>query len=83
MDWKVVTTASLWRQLSKNLWPEVHKWSRQIDWTKLGMPRPRHRAAQATATPVPARSRRGQHAANTSWLRVGDTLARGVRDGRG
>ena len=41
MDWKVVTTASLWRQLTKYLWPEVHKWSRQIDWAKLGMPRPR------------------------------------------
>ena len=41
MDWKVVTTASHWRQLTKYLWPEVHKWSRQIDWAKLGMPRPR------------------------------------------
>lgn len=41
MDWKVVTTASLWRQLTKYLWPEVHKWSRLIDWPKLGMQRPR------------------------------------------
>lgn len=41
MDWKAVTTASLWRQLTKYLWPEVHKWVRHIDWDKLGMQRPR------------------------------------------
>lgn len=26
-DWKVVTTASAWRQLTKYLWPEVRKWA--------------------------------------------------------
>jgi len=26
-DWKVVTTASAWRQLTKYLWPEVRKWT--------------------------------------------------------
>ncbi len=41
MDWKVVTTASVWRQLSKFLWPEIHKWARLIDWQALGMHRPR------------------------------------------
>lgn len=41
MDWKVVTTASVWRQLSKFLWPEIHKWARLVDWDALGMPRPR------------------------------------------
>jgi hypothetical protein len=25
-DWKVITTASAWRQLEKFLWPEIHKW---------------------------------------------------------
>jgi len=34
-DWKVPTTASAWRQLTKFLWPEVHKWARKLDWTKL------------------------------------------------
>lgn len=35
-DWKVVTTASAWRQLEKYLWPEVHKWARAIKWEKIG-----------------------------------------------
>lgn len=30
IDWKVVTTASKWRQLEKFLWPEVHKWARRL-----------------------------------------------------
>lgn len=37
-DWKVVTTASAWRQLSKYLWPEVHKWARRVKWAKIGRP---------------------------------------------
>jgi len=35
-DWKVLTTASAWRQLVYFLWPEVHKWIRQLRWDKLG-----------------------------------------------
>lgn len=35
-DWKVVTTASVWRQLTHYLWPEIHKWSRRLDWHKIG-----------------------------------------------
>lgn len=35
-NWKIITTASVWRQLSKFLWPEVHKWSRRLRWDKLG-----------------------------------------------
>lgn len=31
-DWKVVTTASVYRQLKKYLWPEVHKWTRKLKW---------------------------------------------------
>lgn len=34
-DWKVPTLASVWRQLEKFLWPEIHKWARRIDWDKL------------------------------------------------
>lgn len=37
-DWKVVTTASAWRHLSKYLWPEIRKWARQLDWQKIGRP---------------------------------------------
>lgn len=36
MDWKVVTTASAWRQLEKYLWPEIHKWARRLEWSKIG-----------------------------------------------
>lgn len=36
IDWKVVTTASVWRQLSKYLWPEVHKWAKRIRWDVVG-----------------------------------------------
>jgi hypothetical protein len=35
-DWKVITTASAWRQLEVYLWPEVHKWARLLKWDKLG-----------------------------------------------
>lgn len=37
VDWKVVTTASVDRQLSEFLWPEVHKWSRRLRWDVLGV----------------------------------------------
>lgn len=28
-DWKIVTAASVWRQLTAFLWPEIHKWNRR------------------------------------------------------
>jgi hypothetical protein len=34
-DWKTPTTASAFRQLSKFLWPEIHKWSRRLKWDKI------------------------------------------------
>lgn len=36
-DWKVPTLASVWRQLDRFLWPEIHKWARRVRWDKLGM----------------------------------------------
>jgi hypothetical protein len=36
LDWKILTTASKWRQLKLFLWPEVHKWASYVDWDKLG-----------------------------------------------
>lgn len=33
---KVITTASSWRQVSKQLWPEIHKWGRRADWEAIG-----------------------------------------------
>lgn len=36
LDWKVLTTASAWRQLTVYLWPEIHKWARLLRWDKLG-----------------------------------------------
>lgn len=35
-DWKVITTASVWRQLAVYLWPEIHKWAARIRWDKVG-----------------------------------------------
>jgi len=35
-DWKVPTLASVWRQLDRFLWPEIHKWARRVNWAKLG-----------------------------------------------
>jgi len=35
-DWKVVSTASAWRQLTHYLWPEIHKWSRRLQWELIG-----------------------------------------------
>lgn len=37
IDWKCPTVASNWRQLTQYLWPEIHKWARRLDWTKLGL----------------------------------------------
>jgi hypothetical protein len=30
IDWKVVTTAGVWRQLQRYLWPEIHKWGKRL-----------------------------------------------------
>lgn len=48
-DWKVVTTASAWRQLIKYLWPEIHKWARRLKWEMIGRP-PFHRDELLTLT---------------------------------
>lgn len=37
-DWKCVTTASAWRQLTRYLWPEIHKWARRLKWSVIGRP---------------------------------------------
>lgn len=34
-DWKIPTTASAWRQLTHYLWPEIRKWSRQLNWERI------------------------------------------------
>src|SRR5690625_354764 len=39
-DWKCITTASVWRQLSVYLWPEIHKWERLIRWDRVPIDRP-------------------------------------------
>jgi hypothetical protein len=36
IDWKIPTTAGAWRQLTKFLWPEVHKWARRLKWDIIG-----------------------------------------------
>src|SRR3972149_8315130 len=34
---KAPTTASAWRQLTENLWPEIHKWSSRAKWDRIGL----------------------------------------------
>lgn len=36
-DWKIPTTASVWRQLNKFLWPEIHKWARKLNFEAMGI----------------------------------------------
>lgn len=36
VDWKVLTTASAWRQLEEYLWPEIAKWAMRIRWGVVG-----------------------------------------------
>lgn len=36
VDWKVISTAGAWRQLTKYLWPEIHKWAKYLDWETIG-----------------------------------------------
>lgn len=35
-DWKIPITASAWRQLTKFAMPEIHKWSRRLNWAAVG-----------------------------------------------
>jgi hypothetical protein len=37
IDWKIVTTAGGFRQLSAYLWPEVRLWARRLRWDLLGI----------------------------------------------
>lgn len=36
LDWKIPILASAWRQLTKYLLPEVHKWARKLRWDTIG-----------------------------------------------
>lgn len=36
-DFKVITTASAWRQLVRFTWPEIHKWYRSARWELVGV----------------------------------------------
>ena len=36
IPWKVVCTASAWRQLTKYLMPELHLWTRRLNWQRIG-----------------------------------------------
>ena len=40
-DVKIPTTASVWRQLEKFLWPEIHKWMGRFRWELTGIPKPK------------------------------------------
>lgn len=36
-SWKIATTASAWRQLTKFLWPEIRALTRHLDWETMAM----------------------------------------------
>jgi hypothetical protein len=38
VDWKVLITASAWRQISGFLFPEIRRWARAINWEHAGRP---------------------------------------------
>lgn len=40
IDWKIITTASSWKQLNDFLWPEIHKWAKFVNWERLGLREP-------------------------------------------
>ena len=44
VDWKVVTTAGSWHQLTSYTWPEIHKWAGKLRWDKVRDGRPFSRA---------------------------------------
>lgn len=44
VDWKVVTTAGSWHQISQYTWPELHKWAGRLRWDKVRDGRPFSRA---------------------------------------
>lgn len=35
VDWKVATTAGSWHQISRFLWPEIHKWVQRVRWDQV------------------------------------------------
>lgn len=37
LSWKIGTTASVWRQLTKFLWPEIRALTKHFDWAAMGM----------------------------------------------
>jgi hypothetical protein len=44
VDWKIPTTAGSWHQLTRYMWPEVHKWSGRLRWDRVRDGRPFTRA---------------------------------------
>jgi hypothetical protein len=36
IDWKAPVTAGAWRQLIHYLFPELHRWAKQLRWEKIG-----------------------------------------------
>jgi len=38
LDWKVLMTASIWRQIKLYLAPEIHKWAYALRWDIIGRP---------------------------------------------
>lgn len=66
LDWKIPTTASAWRQLTKYLWPEVRKWARRLDWEQIGRRPFRAQELLTISLRLPAADPKGEAFAVTS-----------------
>jgi len=49
-DWKIPCTASVWRQLTKFLFPEIRLWSRRIKWDVIGREQVNYRSEMMSLT---------------------------------
>lgn len=79
-DWKIVTTAGSWAQLTDFTWVEIRKWANCLDWEAIGRPpfsertelmktglSLRHGIATAASPDLPARIE-GAHADSLLFL---------------
>jgi len=80
IDWKIMTTAGSWTQLSSFLWPEIRKWAYCINWEQVGRGAfsertelQKHnirlmRGLATSASPETPERMEGMHADEVLWL---------------
>lgn len=48
IDWKIITTAGGWQQLTRYLWPEIKLWAHRLRWDVIGREPYNHRTELLT-----------------------------------